>query len=85
MTLLKAGVPPAPVMFVSPPGDKVCDWKIIYVVCDPDLDSEYKLQFINEPLNSNLLIIKGNDDYVHLFEKVVKAPIFNILCVLAEA
>ena len=54
-------------------GDKIGDWKIIYVVCDPDLDSEYKFQFINEPLNSNLLIIKGNDDYVHLFEKVVKA------------
>mgnify|MGYP003635846935 CR=1 FL=1 len=64
-------------------GDTKNGWKILYVICDPELDSEYKLQFVKEGLNSNLLVIKGNDDYIHLFEKVVKAQyiihkIFNV-------
>ena len=64
-------------------GDLIQGWKIIYVMSNPNLESDYNLSYINDSLNSNLLTIKGKDDYIHLFEKVVKAQyichnLFNI-------
>ena len=53
-------------------GDSINGWKIIYVMSSPELETSYELSF-KEGFDSNLLIIKGRDDYVHLFEKVVKA------------
>tara|TARA_B100000965_G_scaffold42235_3_gene31036 strand:- start:717 stop:1610 length:894 start_codon:yes stop_codon:yes gene_type:complete len=64
-------------------GESIGNWKIIYVISEPNMNDNYKLSYVENGLNSNLLILKGRDDYIHLFEKVVKAQdvclkLFNI-------
>ena len=39
------------------------NWKIIYVYGNPDLEEEYKLE-------KNNLIIKCEDSYIHLIQKI---------------
>ena len=62
--------------------NEINGWKIFYVICDKNLNDMYNISY--EPkLNNNVLTLKGNDDYIHLFEKVVKAQyvihnLFNV-------
>jgi hypothetical protein len=48
------------------PKDKYKEWKVIYVIGDLFLDSDYKM-------NENFMIIKCEDSYIHLLKKFVLA------------
>jgi hypothetical protein len=48
------------------PRDTYRKWKVIYVIADLFLDSEYKM-------NDNLMTIKCEDSYIHLLKKLVLA------------
>ena len=48
------------------PKDNYGEWKVIYVIGDLFLDSEYKI-------NDNLMTIKCEDSYIHLLKKLVLA------------
>ena len=48
------------------PRDTYGEWKVIYVIADLFLDSEYKM-------NDNLMTIKCEDSYIHLLKKLVLA------------
>jgi hypothetical protein len=46
------------------PKDNYGDWKVIYVIGDLFLDSDYKI-------NENVITIKCEDSYIHLLKKLV--------------
>ena len=46
--------------------DEFCKWKVIYVIGDLFLESEYRLE-------KNILYVKCEDSYVHLLKKLVFA------------
>jgi len=56
-------------------GDSIAGWKIIYVVGDNTLNTDYCIGY-ERRIKSNLLILKCQDDYIHLFKKVVFAQQF---------
>lgn len=53
-------------------GDSIENWKIIYVIADKTLKTDYSLRY-HEGIESQLLIVKCRDDYIHLFKKIVLA------------
>ena len=50
-------------------GDSIAGWKIIYVISDKTLKVDYSIGY-NNKINSNLLKIKCQDDYICLFKKL---------------
>ncbi len=46
------------------PNDKYGEWKVIYVIADFFLESDYKIE-------NNLMTIKCEDSYIHLLKKLV--------------
>lgn len=55
------------------PNDNYGNWKVIYVIGDLFLDSDYKM-------NGNLMTVKCEDSYIHLLKKLVLAlkHIYNL-------
>ena len=54
------------------PRDEYAGWKVIYVIGDLFLDSDYK--FVrHEGSEANLMIVKCEDSYLHLLKKLVLA------------
>ena len=55
------------------PKDKYGEWKVLYVIADLLLDSEYKVE-------GNMITIKCEDSYIHLLKKLVLALkcVYNI-------
>lgn len=50
-------------------GDTIEGWKIIYVLGDPSMNEDYLLKY-NKNADINMLFIKCEDDYIHLFKKI---------------
>ena len=53
-------------------GDSVFNWKVVYVVADKNISQDFQFGAHDE-IRSNILIVKCEDDYLHLFKKIAFA------------